>query len=101
LADEQDCKPSLRLGSVRNTRTSSRIAKKKPSIINTRTLPAQQVKVEEDTDTKSIVHSASKDSKLPKGQNISQEQINKLIIKMYTINHLGFFFFFCLLTLHP
>jgi hypothetical protein len=77
--EEEDCKPSLRLGSVSNTRTSSRIAKRKPSIINTRTLPAQQVKVEEDIDTKSIIQSSPSSSKLPKGQTVSQEQINQLI----------------------
>jgi hypothetical protein len=54
--EEEDCKPSLGLN-VRNIRSSSRIAKKKPPIINNRPLPAQQVKLEEDTDTKSLLQS--------------------------------------------
>jgi hypothetical protein len=44
--EEEDGKPSLRLGSVRNTRSSGRISKRKPAIINNESLPAQQVKAE-------------------------------------------------------
>jgi hypothetical protein len=79
IKKEQDCKPSLGLINVYNTRSSGRIAKRKPSIINNRGLPAQQVKVEEDIDTKSLLKSSSESSNLPKGQQISQEQINQLI----------------------
>jgi hypothetical protein len=76
--EEQDDKPTLVLNGVRNTRSSDRISKRKPPIINNRTLPAQQIKVEEDTDTKSLLQSSSESSKVPKGQRISQEQINQL-----------------------
>jgi transposase len=77
--EEEDCKPSLRLGSVRNTRTSTRIAKRKPPILNNRPLPAQQVKVEEDTATKSLLKLPFKFSKGGPKPKISQEQINQLI----------------------
>jgi response regulator of citrate/malate metabolism len=77
--EQEDCKPTLVLNEINNTRRSSRIAKRTPSVTNNRRLPAQQVKVEEDTDTKSLLQSGSKSSKLPKGQRISQEQINQLV----------------------
>jgi parvulin-like peptidyl-prolyl isomerase len=77
--EEEDCKPSLRLGSVRNTRSSGRISKRKPAIINNGSLPAQQVKAEEDMDTKALLKPTSNHSKIRKGQRISQEQINQLI----------------------
>jgi DNA-binding transcriptional regulator YhcF (GntR family) len=83
--EEEDVKPTLLLNGVSNTRTSSRIAKRRPSIINNRRLPAQQVKVEEDTDTKSLLKSTPNSSKLPKGQTFSQKQINQLID--YIVNH--------------
>jgi hypothetical protein len=69
---------TLVLNGVNNTRSSGRIAKKRPPIANNRQLPARQVKVEEDIDTKSLLQSLLKPSKVPKSQNISQEQINQL-----------------------
>jgi transposase len=77
--EEEDYKPNLGFGSARNTRRSSRIAKRRPPIINNIRLPIQQVKVEENTNTKSILQSASNHSTLEKGQQASQEQINQLI----------------------
>jgi hypothetical protein len=77
--EEEDGKTALLLNGISNTRRSSRIAKRTPPIINNRRLPIQQVKVEEDTDTKALLQSGSKSSKLPKGQRISQEQINQLV----------------------
>jgi transposase len=77
--EEEDCKPSLHLGSVRNTRSSDRIAKRKPSTINHRVFSAQHTKVEEDTDTKSLLQSGSKSLNLGPKPKISQEQINQLI----------------------
>jgi transposase len=53
--------------------------KRKPPKNKNRPLPVQQVKVEEDTDTKSLLQLSPESSKLPKGQKISQEQINQLI----------------------
>jgi transposase len=76
--EEQDVKPTLVLNGVNNTK-SKKITKRTPPVTKNRTLPAQQVKVEEDIDTKSLFKSLSKYSKLPKGQKISQEQINQLI----------------------
>jgi hypothetical protein len=75
----KDSQAELLLNGVNNTRRSSRIAKRKPPVTNNRPLPVQQVKVEEDTDTKSILHSSSESSKLKTKQNISQERINQLI----------------------
>jgi hypothetical protein len=77
--EEQDGKTALRLNGISNTRRSSRIAKRTPPTANNRRLPTQQVKVEEDTDIKSLLQSGSKSSKIPKGQRISQEQINQLV----------------------
>jgi hypothetical protein len=77
--EEEDYKPNLDFGSARNTRRSSRIAKRRLPVINNKRLPIQQVKVEEDTDTKSILQSASNHPTLEKGQQVSQEQINQLI----------------------
>jgi transposase len=76
--EEEDCKPSLGLN-VRNTRSSSRIAKKKLPVTNNRPLPAQQVKLEEDMDTKSLLKSESSSSNSASRQRISQEQINQLV----------------------
>jgi transposase len=75
--------PTLGATSVTMT-TRSKITKKKPSIINNRPLPAQQVKVEEDTDTKSLLKSSSKSSKGVSKPKISQEQINQLV--RYIVN---------------
>jgi 3-methyladenine DNA glycosylase/8-oxoguanine DNA glycosylase len=77
--EEEDRQADLILNGVNNTRRSSRIAKRTPPIINNIRLPAQQVKVELDSDYKSLLQSLSKYPKLPKGQQISQEQINQLI----------------------
>jgi molybdenum-dependent DNA-binding transcriptional regulator ModE len=72
--EEEDCKPSLCLYSANNT-TTNKITKRNPS----RPLSAQQVKVEEDTDTKSLLKPTFNHSKSGKMQTISQEQINQLI----------------------
>jgi transposase len=77
--EEEDGKTALLLNGISNTRRSSRITKRTPPIINNRRLPVQQVKMEEDTDIKPLLQSGSKSSKLPKGQRISQEQINQLV----------------------
>jgi hypothetical protein len=76
---EEDVKPTMLLNDVSNTRRSSRIAKRKPSVTNSSSLPALQVKVEGDTDTKSLLKSRSKSSKGGPNPRISQEQINQLI----------------------
>jgi transposase len=68
--EEEDCKPSLCLYSANNTTTNK---------ITKRNLSAQQIKVEQDTDTKSLLQSGSKSSKSGKKQYISQEQINQLV----------------------
>jgi transposase len=75
--EEEDCKPSLGLMNVHNTR--SKIAKRKSPIINNRGLPAQQVKVEEDTDAKSLLQLLSRSSNSASRTRVSQEQINQLI----------------------
>jgi response regulator of citrate/malate metabolism len=77
--EEEDSKPTLLLNGVNNTRRSGRIAKRAPPITNNRRLPAQEAKVEEDTDIKSLLHSSSQYSKSGKRQTISQEQINQLV----------------------
>jgi hypothetical protein len=77
--EEEDCKPSLGLMNIRNTRSSGRIAKRKPPIMSNRRLPAQQVKVEDDTDTKALLQSSSQYPKVVKNKRISQEQINQFI----------------------
>jgi hypothetical protein len=59
--------------------TRRRITKRKPSKNKSRQRTAQRVKVEENTDTKSLLQSSSKLSELTQGQQISQEQINRLI----------------------
>jgi hypothetical protein len=82
--EEEDDKPTLGLENVRNTRTSSRIAKRQPPIISNRPLYAQQVKVEEDIDTKLLLKLTPSSSKLPKGQKFSQAQISRLI--NYVVN---------------
>jgi transposase len=74
---EEDVKPNLGLGSVLNT-TRSKMTKRKPTI-HKNDLPAQQVKVEEDTDTKSLLQSTPSSSKGGSRPRISQEQINQLI----------------------
>jgi transposase len=84
--EEEDCKPSLGLMNVHNTRSSGRISKRRPPVTNNGSLPAQQVKVEEDTDTKSLLKSSSKYSKRGKRQDISQEQISQLIDYIVTDN---------------
>jgi hypothetical protein len=58
--------------------TRSEITKRKLSILKN-DLPIQQVKLEEDTDTKALLQSPSKSLKLKKGRRITQEQINQLI----------------------
>jgi hypothetical protein len=75
---EEDSKFTLSVDSIAMT-TRNKITKRKPSKHKKRTLPAQQVKVEEDTDTKSLLKSTPNSSKLPKRQYTSQEQINQLI----------------------
>jgi transposase len=82
--EEEDIKPTALLNRVNNA-IKNKIAKRTPSVTNNRPLPVQQVKVEEDTDTKSLLQSLSNSSKLPKGQDISQEQINQLI--HYIVNN--------------
>jgi transposase len=77
--EEEDNKPALGLMNVRNTRSSGRITKSKEPITNNRRLPAQQVKLEDDTDTKSLLKPTSNHSKSGKTQTISQEQINQLV----------------------
>jgi transposase len=74
--EEEYCKPNLGLGSATVT-TRNKITKRKPS--NNRTLTALQVKLEQDTDTKPLLQSTSKSSKLSKCQRISQEQINQFV----------------------
>jgi hypothetical protein len=68
--EEEDCKPSLCLYSANNTTTNK---------ITKRNLSSQQIKVEEDTDTKSPLKPTSNHSKSGKKQTISQEQINQLV----------------------
>jgi hypothetical protein len=82
--EEEDCKPTRLLNGVTNTRSSGRIAKRKPPVTNNRSLPAQQVKAEEDTDTKPLLKSSSENSKHGLKPIISQEQINQLI--RYIVN---------------
>jgi hypothetical protein len=72
--EEGDCKPSLCLYSANNTATN-KITKRNPS----RPLSAQQIKVEEDIDTKSLLKSESSSSSSASRPRISQEQINQLI----------------------
>jgi transposase len=76
--EEEDIKPTVLLNRVNNV-TKKKITKRKPSKSKNKPLPVQQVKMEEDTDTKSLLQSLSNSSKLPKGQDISQEQISQLI----------------------
>jgi hypothetical protein len=77
--EEEDSKPALLLNGVNNTRRSGRIEKRKPPVTNNRRLPAQQVKVKEETDTKLLLQASSKYSKHGPRQKISQAQINQLI----------------------
>jgi hypothetical protein len=76
--EEEDCKSSLLFNGVTNTGSNIKITKRKPPIINNRPLPAQQVKVEEDTNNKSLLQSLSKPSNKAPKPRISQEQINQL-----------------------
>jgi transposase-like protein len=77
--EEEDSKTTLLLNGVNNTRRSSRIAKRTPPVTNNRHLSAQQVKIEEDTNTKALLKSESKPSNSASRPIISQEQINQLI----------------------
>jgi hypothetical protein len=77
--EEEDSKPALFLNGANNARRSGRIEKIKPLIINNIRLPIQQVKVEEDTDTKPLLKLRSKPPKSASRQKISQAQINQLI----------------------
>jgi transposase len=77
--EEKDSKTTLLLNGVTNTRSSGRIAKRKPSIINSSSLPALQVKIEQDTDTKSLLKPESSSSNSASIRRISQEQINQLV----------------------
>jgi hypothetical protein len=52
---------------VRNTRSSVKITKSKEPITNNRRLPSQQVKLEEDTDTKALLKPTFNHSKIRKG----------------------------------
>jgi hypothetical protein len=79
IKEEEDSKTTLLLNGVSNTRRSSRIAKRTPPVTNNRHLSAQQVKMEEDTDTKSLLKSESSSSNSISRPRISQEQINQLI----------------------
>jgi hypothetical protein len=72
--EEEDVKHTLLLNGVINTRTSSRIAKRRPSIINNSSLSVQQVKLEEDTDTKLLLQSSS---------TISKRRTNKSTYSLY------------------
>jgi hypothetical protein len=77
--EQEDCKPTLVLNGVTNTRSSGRITKRKPPVTNNRSLPALQVKLEQDTDTKALLKSESNSSNSASKPRISQEQINQLI----------------------
>jgi hypothetical protein len=79
--EEEDDKPTLLLNGANSTRSNTRITKRKPS----RTLSTQQVKVEQDTDNKSLLKLTSHSSKLQRRQRVSQEQINQLVD--YAVNH--------------
>jgi transposase len=74
--EQEDCKPTLLLNRVSNV-TKNKITKRKPS--SNRPLPAQQVKVEEDSDTKALLKSSSQYPKVVKTQRITQEKINQLV----------------------
>jgi hypothetical protein len=82
--EQEDSKTTLLLNGVSNTRRSSRIAKRTPPVTNNRHLSAQQVKIEEDTDTKALLKSASSSSNSVPKPKISQEQINQLV--HYVVN---------------
>jgi hypothetical protein len=80
IKKEENSETNLLLNSVRNTRSTNRIAKREPSP-HTNGLSAQQIKEEEGSDTKSLLNPSSK---LPRKQKVSQEQINQLI--RYIVN---------------
>jgi transposase len=82
--EEEDSKTTLLLNGVSNTRRSSRIAKRTPPVTNNRHLSAQQVKVEEDTNTKALLKSESSSSNSASRPRVSQEQINQLV--HYVVN---------------
>jgi response regulator of citrate/malate metabolism len=75
--EQEDYKPTLLLNRVNNV-TRSKITKRKPSI-HKNDLPAQQVKMEQDTDNKALLQSGSNCSKRRPKPGISQEQINQLV----------------------
>jgi transposase len=75
--EEEDRKPMLGANNVPMT-TRSKITKQK-STIHKSNLPAQQIKMEEDTNTKSVLQSGSKPSNSASRPRVSQEQINQLV----------------------
>jgi transposase-like protein len=77
--EEEDSKTTLLLNGVSNTRRSNRIAKRRPPVTNNRHLSAQQVKIEEDTNTKALLKSESSSSNSASRPIVSQEQINQLV----------------------
>jgi molybdenum-dependent DNA-binding transcriptional regulator ModE len=78
IKKEEDCKPNLSVNSVTVT-ARKHITKRKPFKAKNKTLPAQQVKLEQDTDTKSLLKSESRSLNNAPRPRISQEQINQLI----------------------
>jgi hypothetical protein len=83
IKKEEDCKPTLGADSLTLT-ARNKITKRKPSENKNKSLPVQQVKLEEDTDTKSLLQLSSKYSKRGPKLKVSQEQINQLI--RYIVN---------------
>jgi hypothetical protein len=69
---EEDVKPTLDAASVTMT-TRNKITKRKPTI-NKKDLPIQQVKIEEDTDNKSLLQSPSEYSGRGPKPRITQKQ---------------------------
>jgi hypothetical protein len=76
--EEEDIKPTLGADNATVT-TRNKITKRKPSKSKNKSLCDQQVRLEEDTDTKSLLKPGSKSSKRGPNPKISQEQINQLI----------------------
>jgi transposase len=76
--EEEDCKTALRAANV-TVAAKNKITKRKPSKSKNESLCAQQVKLEEDTDTKSLLKPESSSSNSASRPRVSQEQINQLI----------------------
>jgi transposase len=82
--EQEDSKTTLLLNGVSNTRRSNRIAKRTPPVTNNRHLSAQQVKIEEGTNTKALLKSESSSSNSASRPRVSQEQINQPV--HYVVN---------------